>query len=121
MASVSENVNTGRRNSTRVSRIDLAYRSAGLIYFVYKLFDKFKDNKRVNKALKLIRASTFATILVSCFTVIKNTVLTNSNQLNFKVILLGIILYFCMKKKKLHPLIYMAISGVIGIVFSFNM
>lgn len=91
------------------------------MYFVYKLFDKFKDNKRVNKALKLIRASTFATILVSCFTVIKNTVLTNSNQLNFKVILLCIILYFCMKKKKLHPLIYMAISGVIGIVFSFNM
>ena len=91
------------------------------MYFVYKLFDKFKDNKRVNKALKLIRTATFATILVSCFTVIKNTVLTNSNQLNFKVILLGIILYFCMKKKKLHPLIYMAISGVIGIVFSFNM
>lgn len=90
------------------------------MYFVYKLFDKFKDNKRVNKALKLIRASTFATILVSCFTVIKNTIITSENQLNIKVILLAIILYFCMKKKKLHPLIYMAISGVIGIVFSFS-
>lgn len=90
------------------------------MYFVYKLFDKFKDNKRVNKALKLIRASTFATILVSCFTVIKNTIITSSNHLNIKVILLASILYFCMKKKKLHPLIYMAISGVIGIVFSFS-
>ena len=91
------------------------------MYFVYKLFDKFKENKRANKALKLIRASTFATILVSCFTVVKNTVLTNSNHLNYKVILLAIIIYFCMKKKKIHPLIYMVISGVIGIVFSFSM
>ena len=91
------------------------------MYFVYKLFDKFKDNKRVNNALKLIRASTFATILVSCYTVIKNTVTTNSNQLNIKVIILASILYICMKKKKLHPLIYMAISGVIGIIFSFSM
>ena len=91
------------------------------MYFVYKFFDKFKDNKRVNKALKLIRASTFATILVSCFTVIKNTTITSANQLNIKAIILAIILYFCMKKKKLQPLIYMAISGVIGIVFSFNM
>ena len=91
------------------------------MYFTYKLFDKFKENKRVSKALKLIRASTFATILVSCFYVVKNTLLTNSNQLNFKVILLSIIIYFCMKKKKIHPLIYMTISGIIGIVFSFNM
>lgn len=91
------------------------------MYFIYKLFDKFKDNKRVNKALKLIRASTFATILVSCFIVIKNTALTNSNQLNFKVIILAIIIYICMKKKKIHPLIYMMISGLIGIVFSFSM
>lgn len=91
------------------------------MYFVYKLFDKFKDNKRVNKALKLIRASTFATILVSCFTVIKNTIITSENQLNIKVILLAIILYFSMKKKKLHPLIYMVMSGIIGIVFSFSM
>lgn len=90
------------------------------MYFVYKLFDKFKENKRANKALKLVRASTFATILVSCFTVIKNTVTTTSSQLNIKVIILAIIIYFCMKKKKLHPLIYMAISGVIGIVFNFN-
>ena len=91
------------------------------MYFVYKLFDKFKDNKRVNNALNLIRASTFATILVSCYTVIKNTVITSSNQLNIKVIILAIILYICMKKKKLRPLIYMMMSGVIGIIFSFSM
>lgn len=91
------------------------------MYFVYRMFDKFKDNKKVSKALKLIRASTFGTIIVSCFTIIKNTVLTNSNQLNYKVIILAIIIYICMKKKKIHPLIYMAISGVIGIVFSFSM
>lgn len=91
------------------------------MYFVYKLFDKFKENTKVKKALKLIRASSFATILVSCFTVIKNTLLTRSNRLNFKVIILAVIIYFCMKKKNIHPLIYMMISGVIGIVFSFNM
>lgn len=88
------------------------------MYFVYKLFDKFKENKKVSKALKLIRASTFATILISCFTVIKNTLLTSSNQLNFEVIILAIIIYFCMKKKKIHSLIYMIMSGIIGIVFS---
>ncbi len=91
------------------------------MYFVYKLFDKFKENKKVSKALKLIRATTFATILVSCFTVIKNTLLTSYNQLNYKVIILACIIYFCMKKKKIHPLIYMIMSGVIGIVFSFSM
>ena len=91
------------------------------MYFIYRLFDIFKDNKNVNKALKLIRASTFANILISCFTVIKDTLITSSNQFNIKVIVLAIILYLCMKKKKFHPLIYMILSGIIGIVFNFYM
>ena len=62
-----------------------------------------------------------AYMILVLLAVIKNTVLTNSNHLNYKVILLAIIIYFSMKKKKLHPLIYMVMSGIIGRVFSFCM
>ena len=103
-----------------VATISFVIPSIISMFFVYKLYDKFKENKTVKKSLELIRASSFAIILISCFTVIKNTLINSSNQINVKVIILAIIIYFCMKKKKIHPLIYMAVSGAIGIVFSFR-
>ena len=89
------------------------------MFIVYKVFITFKENKKVMKSLSIIRTSAFATILVSVISVLKNTFLKEQNILNYKALIWTIILVLIMKKKKLHPIVYMLISGIVGIILKF--
>lgn len=87
-----------------------------LMAIVCKFMNKFKDNEKVTTILKYIRASTFASILVSCTIILKMSFLRNTS-INFKCVLLVIITTIVMRKIKLHPIFYMIICGIIGIIF----
>ena len=89
------------------------------MFIIYKLFIQFKENQKVMRALSLMRTSAFAGILISVFSVLKNTFIKDQNILNYKALLWALILFILMKKKKFHPMIYMLISGIIGIILKF--
>lgn len=91
------------------------------MYIISKVFQKFKDNTTAVEVLNFIRASTFASILISCLSVLKNTFLNTDYQINLKAVILAIIVFILLKKKSIHPLIGMSIAGIIGIVFKFSM
>lgn len=90
------------------------------MYVISKAFQKFKDNTAAVEVLNFIRASTFASILISCLSVLKNTFFNTEYQINLKALILAIIVFSILKRKKIHPLIGMSVAGIIGIVFKFN-
>lgn len=86
---------------------------------INKILDKFKNNRKVEKILKNIRAVVFANILISCVSIIKRTFIIN-NTINFKVIILVIIMSMVLKKVKIPPICGIFFSGIIGVIFKFS-
>lgn len=88
---------------------------------VYKLLSKFKDNKKFERVMQNIRATTFANILISCIVIVKMIFLKEEvleiNNINWKCIILIIILIPIIKKTKLPTIFYIIVSGIIGIIF----
>lgn len=90
---------------------------------VYKILEKLKDNENLEVALKNIRATAFANILLSCMEILEMTFLENSewislDDINLKSVVLTIVLVITMKKVKvkLNPIIYILFSGFIGVI-----
>lgn len=101
-----------------------------IIYFIYKVLNKFKENKNVLIILKGIRPVSLAltaggalTILQSAFFKATDNYTSLSGILqifNWKCILLGIALIALMRKVKIHPIFYFIICGIIGVVFKLS-
>ena len=93
--------------------------------FIYRIINKFKYNKKVEVILQNIRATTFATLLISCLVIFKIIFLKNSEfislaSINWKCIILVLLLIIVTKKVKLPPLVYIFFSGIIGVIFKFS-
>ena len=86
---------------------------------INKILDKFKNNSKIQVILKNIRATTFANILISCSSIIGRTFIIN-NSINFKVILLVIIMSILLKKVRISPICGMLLAGIIGVIFKFS-
>lgn len=95
---------------------------------VYKFFNKIQKNKKINKIIIILRAATLAIIISSSTTIFKNAFLNNSEIINFnnflflinyKSIILGILIYFLNNKyKKLNSIFLIIISGILGGLFN---
>ena len=75
--------------------------------------------------LQNIRATTFASILISCLIIFKMVFFKNSQfislyNINWKCVILFLLLIPFIKKFKLPPLVYIFLSGIIGIIFKFS-
>ena len=88
-----------------------------------------KDNPYVEKAFYGLRAASIAMISAAGINVARIALVdlpafqeTGSILRLFvwKAILLALILYFAMKKVKLHPIAFIAISALVGILFHFG-
>ena len=99
-----------------------------IILIIARLLAKFQDNVYVQKALYGLRAASIAMISAACVNVVKVSLIhipafqESGNILNlfdFKAIFLAVILYFAMRKIKIHPIAFLAVSAVIGIIFRF--
>ncbi|WP_244833808.1 chromate transporter [Clostridium sp. BJN0001] len=112
-----------------VASLSLVFPSVIIIIFVAKMLNKFKNSKIVQNAFYGLRPASTALIATALFSVIKITLLhidlykahRNLTDLFFiKGLILAFILYVAMKKFDIHPIFYIIISAIIGIIFKFS-
>jgi len=93
------------------------------IIIIYGLLQKFRDNKYVEYALYGLRAASLAMIVAAGLNV-ANTVFLNpecdgycdiSNVFLITPIIFAVILFVGVRKIKLHPVFFIALSAVVGI------
>lgn len=96
-----------------------------IITIIAKAFSKFKNNAAFNKIMKGIRPCTFALIIVAFISVFSNSVMP-INQINnlelfktgidIRLILMFIGVYIFKRFTKFHPLVYIFVSAILGII-----
>ncbi|MBQ3335399.1 MAG: chromate transporter [Eubacteriaceae bacterium] len=115
-----------------LATLSLVAPSIIVILIVYQFLSAFKDNKTVQAAfygirpasVGLIASAGLGVMMLAMFTSEFNGDLTAFlGSANVKVIVLAAILFvitnFVPKAKDLHPIVFIGISAVIGIVFHF--
>lgn len=108
--------------------IGLALPSLIIILIIAKFLDKFRDSRAVGKVFYGLRPASIAMITAAGLNVAKITLVniplfreTGSliTLFNWKGLILAVCLFLGIKKLKWHPVIFLAISALIGIVFQF--
>ena len=103
-----------------------------VILLISKALEKFRQNKYVDASFYALRPCSVALIAAAGFLVLKIT-LFNADTFsagdsiisffNWKAIALAAVIFVltqCIEKtKKLHPIVFIALSAAVGIVFSF--
>ncbi len=108
-----------------MSTVGLVFPSLIIILLVAKAMDKFKDNKFVNYGFYGIRPAVAALIALAFVDVAKVTLFNfelfgKGNFFNIgAIILFAILLFLTNKFKKIHPIVFIAISAMVGIIFKF--
>lgn len=97
-----------------------------IIIIIAKFLDKFSENKYVNSAFYGLRPAVTALIAVAGFEVLKVSVLTLDkfmetynimNLINIKSAILFVILLYATNKSKKHPIIFIGIAAIVGVIF----
>lgn len=100
-----------------------------IIMLISKILERFKENKYVKGAFYGLRAVSLALIAAVCVEVVSTTLINadafqaSSNILDLfwiKGIILAAVIFILQKVfKKLHPVTFIALAAVVGIVFNF--
>ncbi len=103
-----------------------------VILLISKALEKFRQNKYVDAAFYALRPCSVALIAAAGFLVLKITLFNVDtfsagdsivSFFNWKAITLAAVIFVltqCVEKtKKLHPIIFIVFSAVVGIIFSF--
>ena len=111
-----------------LATLGLALPSVIIILIVAKFLQKFRRNRLVEGAFYGLRPASIAMITVAGLNVAR-VALINLDAFNatgalgdlflWKAIVLGVVLFIAIKKLKWHPVIFIAISALVGIVFRF--
>ena len=111
-----------------LATLGLALPSVIIILIIAKFLEKFRTNRLVEGAFYGLRPASLAMISVAGLNVAR-VALVNipafqasgaaGDLFLWKAIALGVALFIAQKKLKWHPVIFIAISAVIGIVFRF--
>ena len=87
-----------------------------IIVLIAKLLTKYRTNKYVQKIFNAIKPAVLALILVVGLTIFQQTVLAGTIV---KELILFLLLFLALIKSKFHPIIFILLSGIIGILFRF--
>lgn len=104
-----------------LATLALVFPSIVIIIAISKALDKFRNNVYVENVFAMIRPCVVGLIASSALTVFSLAVLNNEAQSIFEmvkvyeIILFAIILTLTFKWKK-HPIVYLAIAMVVGII-----
>jgi len=111
-----------------LATLGLALPSVIIILIIAKFLAKFRKNPLVEGAFYGLRPASIAMITVAGLNVAKVS-LINLEAFNasgavgdlfvWKALALGVVLFIAQKKLKWHPVIFIALSAVVGIVFKF--
>ena len=108
--------------------VGLVFPSVIIIIFVYKMLEKFKGSKLVNDVFYGLRPAVAGLVGAAGFQAVYPCLIRLSGSfdaasllsaIQWKGIILFAVLYFLIKKYKKHPLVYIAASAVVGVVFGF--
>ena len=97
-------------------------------YNLQQFLKKFKQNPDVEAVFHTIRPTSTGLIVGACWGVVEITMfyldkynITSKfvDLFNFKSIIFAFILFFLIKYTNKHPVIYIALSAVVGILLSF--
>ena len=106
-----------------LTTIGLVAPSVIIVYIVYGFLKKFRDSFIVNSLFNGIRPAVTGLIGAVWLGLLSHEVfkegISLADSLNFKAILLFIALFALVKKTDKHPLFYIAIAAVVGVVFGF--
>lgn len=108
-----------------LTTIGLVAPSVIIVYIVYGFLKKFRDSKIVNSVFNGIRPAVTGLIGAVWFGLICNEVINTGEftevgqYIDFKAAILFVVLLIITKKTDKHPLFYIAIAAIAGIVFSF--
>lgn len=109
-----------------VATLALVTPSVIIIMIIASFFDKLKKNTYVEDAFYGLRPSVTALITLSGFEVLKVSILTLSrfestkyffDLFNIKALILFILFTFAVAKVKLHPILFIVLGALVGIVF----
>ena len=100
-----------------------------VILIIAGFLERFRDSRLVDSAFRGLRPASTALIAAAGLSVAKNVLLRLdlagegfSRVFNWPGLILAAAVFLCMqskKLKKLHPIIFIAVSAVLGIVFKF--
>jgi len=111
-----------------VSSLALAAPCVIVILLVIQVLDKFKGSPLVDSIFKALRPASIGMITAAFLGVAKESLLNLENfagvntvlsVFDWKAIVLAVVLWFVMKKWKTHPIAYIGIAALAGILFSF--
>lgn len=121
-----------------VATLGLVSPSIIIILIICQFLKKFRDSKVVNWAFYGLRAASFGLVCNAAYSILKISIINiesfnNVNKENFwpslgeafvnffdyKCLILAVVMGFFIFKFKKHPIIYIAIAAIIGIIFKF--
>ena len=112
-----------------VAPLSLVLPSVIIIIFVSKILGRFKTSSVVQHTLYGLRAASSGLIAAAGIGVAKTALLhLNALQgaatdvmsvINWKAVVLAVVLYWGLKKFKKHPIVYIVAAAVVGVVFRF--
>ena len=100
-----------------IATLGLVLPSLIIIILISKTLEKVKENPIIKNLFYGIRPVALALILTAALDIIFNNILnlTNNTITIIKSIVLFSILLFSIRKTKIHPVLFIAISAIIGI------
>lgn len=108
-----------------IATLALVAPSIIIILIIAKFLKKFRENKYVENTFyglrpastALIAAAGFEVVKLSLFNLDKYDITKNiSDIINIRAIILAIVIYIAIEKFKKHPVVYISVSALIGIV-----
>ena len=111
-----------------VATLGLVFPAIFIIVIISKFLKKFKQNPYVEAVFHTMRPTSTGLIVGACWGVVEITMfyldkynITSKfiDLFNFKSIIFGFILFFLIKYTNKHPVVYIALSAVVGILLSF--
>jgi len=105
-----------------IAPIGEVFPSLIIIILMARFLQKFKDNKAFQDAFYGLRAASVAMIVAAGVEIFKIAFIGDGHSGFFwQGGILAVILYIAMKKFKLHPVVYIAFSALVGIIFKFSL
>lgn len=96
-----------------------------VIIAISKILDRFRNSQHVQNVFYGLRPASTGLIAAACLGVAEISLLKDAgenftfslNSFNWPCILLAAVLFFCIRKFKLHPVLAIVIAAGVGIVF----
>lgn len=88
-----------------------------VIIIISKVLDKFGENKIVKKIFYGLRAGVIALILLAGIDILKEALFTSNFSIKIFETIMFLTLFILLQKTKLHPVLFIFISGIIGGIF----